>query len=60
VLDELSRQRWAEVSPGNVSVQCGVVHFRCSYISKPEKRALIVAAESIPRVRGVEDHMVPA
>ena len=30
-----------------------------SYLSEQEKRALIVAAESIPGVRRVEDHMRP-
>jgi CBS domain-containing protein len=59
LLEELRQQRWAEVSPGNVTVKQGVVHFWGSYVSEREKRALIVAAESIPGVRGVEDHMVP-
>ncbi len=60
LLAELKSQKWAEVSPGNVTVKDGVVHFWCSYISEREKRALIVAAESIPGVRRVEDHMTPA
>lgn len=60
LLAELKRQKWAEASPANVTVRDGVVHFWCSYISEREKRALIVAAESIPGVRRVEDHMTPA
>jgi CBS domain-containing protein len=57
LLAELRAQRWAEVSPGNITVKDGVVHLWSSYISEQEKRALIVAAESIPGVRAVEDHM---
>lgn len=60
LLEELRRQRWAEVSPTNILVKDGVVHFWCSYISEREKRALMVAAESVPGVRRVEDHMVRA
>ena len=62
LLAELKAQRWAEVSPANVSVKDGVVHLWSSYLSEQEKRALIVAAENTPGVRRVEDHMrrVPA
>jgi signal-transduction protein with cAMP-binding, CBS, and nucleotidyltransferase domain len=57
LLAELRAQRWAEVAPENVMVKDGVVHLWSSYMSEEEKRALIVAAESIPGVRLVEDHM---
>ena len=57
LLAELKAQKWAEVSPANVTVKDGVVHLWSSYFSEREKRALIVAAESIPGVRNVEDHM---
>ena len=57
LLAELKAQRWAEVSPANVTVKDGVVHLWSSYLSEQEKRALIVAAENIPGVRWVEDHM---
>jgi len=62
LLTELKAQRWAEVSPANVTVKDGVVHLWSSYLSEQEKRALIVAAENTPGVRRVEDHMrrVPA
>ena len=33
------------------------MHLWSSYLSEPEKRALVVAAENIPGVRRVEDHM---
>ncbi|HEU0154880.1 MAG TPA: CBS domain-containing protein [Stellaceae bacterium] len=57
LLAELNAQRWAEVAPANVTVKDGVVHLWSSYYSEKEKRALIVAAETIPGVRRVEDHM---
>ena len=55
----MKAQRWAEVSPANVIVKDGVVHLWSSYLSEQEKRALVVAAEDIQGVRGVEDHMLP-
>ena len=57
LLAELKAQKWAEVSPANIMVKDGVVHLWSSYMSEEERRALIVAAESIPGVRLVEDHM---
>jgi CBS-domain-containing membrane protein len=59
LLAELKAQKWAEVSPANVTVKDGVVHLWSSYYSDQEKRALIVAAESVPGVRRIEDHMRP-
>ena len=57
LLGELKAQKWAEVAPANVTVKDGVVHLWSSYYSDEEKRALIVAAENIPGVGRVEDHM---
>jgi len=57
LLAELKAQKWAEVSPANVTVKDGVVHLWSSYLSEREKRALVVAAETTPGVRRVEDHM---
>ncbi len=59
LLAELKAQKWAEVSPANVTVKDGVVHLWSSYLSEREKRAIIVAAENTPGVRRVEDHMRP-
>jgi len=59
LLNELKAQKWAEVSPANITVKDGVVHLWSSYYSDQEKRALVVAAESTPGVRRVEDHMRP-
>jgi len=59
LLAELKAQKWAEVSSANITVKDGVVHLWSSYYSDQEKRALVVAAERIPGVRRVEDHMRP-
>ena len=59
LLAELKAQKWAEASPANITVKDGVVHLWSSYFSEQEKRALVVAAETIPGVRRVEDHMRP-
>ena len=59
LLAELKAQKWAEVSPANITVKDGIVHLWSSYLSEQEKRALVVAAENIPGVRRVEDHMRP-
>ena len=50
LLAELKAQKWAEVSPANVTVKDGVVHLWSSYLSEQEKLALVVAAENIPGV----------
>jgi CBS domain-containing protein len=57
LLAELKAQKWAEVSPANVTVKDGIVHLWSSYLSEQEKRALVVVAENTPGVRRVEDHM---
>jgi CBS domain-containing protein len=57
LLAELKAQKWAEVSPANVTVKDGVVHLWSSYLSEQEKRALVVVAENTAGVRRVEDHM---
>ena len=57
LLGELKAQRWAEVSPINVTVKDRVVHLWNSYASDDEKQALLIAARNIPGVRQVEDHM---
>jgi CBS domain-containing protein len=59
LLAEVKAQRWAEVSPANITVKDGVVHLWSSYLSEQERRALVLLAESAPGVRRVEDHMRP-
>src|SRR4030095_5214545 len=61
LLDELGREEWAKIWPEDILVRDGTVHLWVSEDEHPEKRhALRVAAETIPGVRGVEEHVVPA
>jgi len=61
LLAELGREEWARVWPEDIIVRDGVVHFWLSSDESEEKKqALRVAAETIPGVRGVEEHVVPA
>jgi CBS domain-containing protein len=61
LLDELSREEWAKIWPEDILVRDGTVHLWISADEPPEKRqALRVAAETIPGVRGVEEHVMPA
>jgi CBS domain-containing protein len=61
LLTELGREEWARVWPEDVIVRDNVVHFWFSSDEPEEKKqALRVAAETIPGVRGVEEHVVPA
>jgi CBS domain-containing protein len=57
LLAELREQKWADASEGRVVVSDGIVHLWGIVGSEDERRALRIAAENIPGVRGVEDHM---
>jgi CBS domain-containing protein len=60
LLAELGREEWAQVWPEDIIVQDGIVHLWISENEAPAKReALRVAAETIPGVRGVTEHLVP-
>jgi CBS domain-containing protein len=56
LLAELREQKWADASKGRVVVTDGVVHFWGIVGSEDERRALRVAAENTPGVRGIADH----
>jgi CBS domain-containing protein len=58
LLADLRKQRWANCSESDVVVSDGVVHFWGVVGSEEERRALRVAAENTPGVRGVEDHTI--
>jgi CBS domain-containing protein len=61
LLAELHREEWAKVWPEDIIVRDGIVHFWLSDDEPLDKRqALRVAAETVPGVRGVEEHFVPA
>jgi CBS domain-containing protein len=58
LLADLRKQRWTNCSESDVVVSDGVVHFWGIVGSEEERRALRVAAENTPGVRGVEDHTI--
>jgi CBS domain-containing protein len=61
LLAELKDQRWVHTWAADIIVRDRVVHIWVSD-DRPgdERRALRIAAENIPGVRGVEEHIVPA
>ena len=61
LLAELGGQEWAKIWAADVIVQNGVGHFWFSDDQPDEERqAMRIAAENIPGVRQVEQHVVPA
>ena len=61
LLAELGREEWARVWPEDIIVRNGIVHFWLSSDEPDEKKqALRVAAENIPGVRAVEEHVLLA
>ena len=56
LLAELREQKWTDASEGRVVVSDGVVHLWGIVGSEDERRALRIAAENTPGVRGIEDH----
>jgi CBS-domain-containing membrane protein len=57
LLAELKTQPWVYMPTKNIVVQDGIVHLWGYVKSEDERRALRVAAESVPGVVGVEDHL---
>jgi CBS domain-containing protein len=56
ILAECSKQSWAPMS--NVVVRNGVVELWGTITDERERAALIVAAENVPGVKTVHDHLV--
>lgn len=57
LIEELQREPWANALMTNVAVSNGVVQLWAAVHSQHERQAMIVAAESIPGVVRVEDHV---
>src|SRR6516225_4390543 len=57
LLGELQKQHWAHMALKNVVVQDGVVSLWGMVSSDGERRALRIAAENVPGVKGVEDNL---
>jgi len=58
LLVELERQKWAPLGLINVIVRNGVVEFWGTITDERERQALVVAAQNIPGVKDVRDHLV--
>jgi CBS domain-containing protein len=58
LLADLRKQRWTSCSDSDIVVSDGIVHFWGVVGSEEERRALRVAGENTPGVRGVEDHTI--
>ena len=58
LLAELRRQRWAPIGLMDVVVKDGVVKLTGALTDERERQAIRVAAENIPGVKKVEDHLI--
>lgn len=58
LLAEMQKESWAPVAMVNVVVRDGVVELWGVIIDDRQREALKIAAENIPGVRAVKDHMV--
>jgi CBS domain-containing protein len=56
-LAEIERQKWAPAALINVTVQNGVVELWGTITDERERQALIVAAQNVPGVKNVRDHL---
>jgi CBS domain-containing protein len=59
LMDELKKQPWSHMHRLNVTVTGGIVDLWGFVEFDEERRAIKVAAESIPGVTGVNDHLKP-
>jgi len=57
LLHDLQNQPWVHLL--DVRVQDGVIQLHGTYQAEEERRALQIAAESVPGVERVEDHLTP-
>ena len=58
LISELEHQKWAPTALINIVVQDGMVDLWGSITDEREREALVVAAQNIPGVKGVRDHLV--
>jgi predicted transcriptional regulator len=54
---ELEKEKWAPMAALDIIVRGGVVDLWGAISDERERQALIVAAENIPGVKGVKDHL---
>ena len=58
LLAEMQKEQWAPAATTNVVVHDGVVELWGVIVDERQREALKVAAENIPGVKAVKDHMV--
>ena len=58
LLEEMKKEHWAPVALTNVVVHDGVVELWGVVVDDRQREALKIAAENIPGVKAVKDHMV--
>ncbi|MGO8919662.1 MAG: CBS domain-containing protein [Stellaceae bacterium] len=58
LLAEIDKQRWAPRACVDVAVADGIVELRGAITDERERAALRVAAENLPGVKGIRDHLV--
>lgn len=58
LMAELQKQSWAPLVAIDIAVTNGVVRFSGTILDDRQREALRVAAENIPGVKGIEDHLV--
>jgi len=58
LLAEMQKEQWAPAATVNVVVHDGVVEFWGAIVDERQRIALKVAAENVPGVKGVKDHLV--
>lgn len=56
-LAELAKEKWAPIALINPIVRDGVIELWGTITDERERQALIVAAENVPGVKGVRDHL---
>jgi CBS domain-containing protein len=57
LLKDLSAQRWANLDLKNILVRDGVIHLWGFVETEEERRAIGLAAQNVPGVKAVEDHL---
>jgi len=58
LLAEMQKQKWAPIAMVNIVVRDGVVELWGVIVDERQREALKVAAENIPGVNAVKDHLV--
>jgi predicted transcriptional regulator len=58
LVDELEKEKWAPAATTNIVVLNGVVELWGTVFDDRQREALKVAAENIPGVKAVKDHLV--